>query len=268
MVKNYFKIALRNLFKNKVHSFINIAGLSVGITISILIGFWIWDELSFNKYHQNYNHIVQVIQKQRFLGETKVWTHMPYRLVNELQRNYKNDFKYIVISTEAEERPVSFGQKKLSETGIFIDSSAPEMLTLKMLKGSWAALKDPHSIILSASAANSLFGDSDPINKPVVIRSYWDANEKIDVKVTGVYEDLPKNSEFNEIQFFSPWELFAAINKDWLNSMQWDDHHFPIYAELQPNIEFDMAASNVKDAELRENLGITYCEDVIGSFVF
>ncbi len=251
MFRNYFKIAGRNLFKNKVHSFINIAGLSVGMSVAMLIGLWIWDELSFDKYHQNYDRIIQVMQKQRFLGGINVWTHLPYRLVNELKTNYQNDFKYIVTATEAEDHPLSVGERKISETGMFIEANAPEMLTLKMLKGSWAGLKDPHSILLSASAAKALFGDTDPMDKPVRINNDWDVNDKIDVKVTGVYEDLPQNTQFHEIQFFSPWDLYAAINKDWLSSMEWDNHHFLIYAEMQPNADFDKVAAKIKDVELK-----------------
>jgi len=89
MIKNYFKIAWRNLVKNRMHSFINIAGLSVGMAVAILIGLWIWDELSFDKYHQNYGRIVSassnvairgnfgqtnyVATKSAIIGMTKVW---------------------------------------------------------------------------------------------------------------------------------------------------------------------------------------------------
>jgi cytoskeletal protein RodZ len=65
MLKNYFKIAWRNILKNKTSSFINISGLSVGMAVAILIGLWIWDELSFDKYHQNYNSIAQVMEMIR-----------------------------------------------------------------------------------------------------------------------------------------------------------------------------------------------------------
>src|SRR5258705_8823061 len=102
MIKNYFKIAWRNLFANKTSSFINITGLAVGMAVAMLIGLWIWDELSFNKYHQNYHRIVQVMQKEKFLGATKVWDQMPYLLVNELKTNYKDDFKHIVTAIPTE----------------------------------------------------------------------------------------------------------------------------------------------------------------------
>src|SRR3569833_169890 len=170
----YVKIAIRSLRKNKAHSFINITGLSVGMAVVMLIGLWIWDELSFNKYHKNYDRIAQVIQKEKFLGNIKVWERMPYRLVNELKTNYQNDFKHIVTAISTEGLSLSFDEKRISPQGLFISDGAPEMFTLKMLHGSWAGLKDPHSILLSASAAKSLFGNEYPINKTLIINDDWD----------------------------------------------------------------------------------------------
>ena len=66
MIKNYLKVAWRNLVKNKASSFINIGGLAVGMAVAMLIGLWIWDELSFDKYHQNYDRIAQVMQQRNF----------------------------------------------------------------------------------------------------------------------------------------------------------------------------------------------------------
>jgi putative ABC transport system permease protein len=250
MIKNYFKIAWRNLINNKVSALINIGGLAVGMAVAILIGLWIWDELSFNKYHQNYDRIAQVMQKQKFLGGINVWDHMPYPLVNELKTNYRSNFKHIVTATPTEDYFLSLGENKISKTGQYIGAEAPEMLTLKMIKGSWAALKDPHSVLLSASVAMELFGRNDPMDKTVKLSDTWDVSKTTDVKVTGIYEDLPQNTQFHETQFFLPWDLYA-INNSWLNGMTWDNHHFLIYAEIQPNVDFDKVAANVKDAELK-----------------
>jgi putative ABC transport system permease protein len=249
MIKSYFKIAWRNLLNNKTSSFININGLAVGMVVAMLIGLWIGDELSFNKYHQKYDRIVQVMQKEKFLGATKVWEHMPYLLVNELKTNYQNDFKQIVTAISTEGYTLSFGEKKLSKQGLFIGAEAPEMLTLKMLEGNWAGLRDPHSILLSASVAKALFDDTDPIGKSLNLDNNWDANGKLDVKVTGVYEDLPRNTSFNEIQFLLPWDLYASKNSLILNN-GWHDHRFEIYAELQPTADFLKVDARIKDAEL------------------
>ena len=190
MFKNYFKIAWRNLIKNKASSFINIGGLSVGMAVAMLIGLWIWDELSFNKYHKNYDRIAQVMKYANYDEEPDVNKNLPYPLTVEIKENYKQHFKHIVTARQQAEFDLAAGEKKISKTGQFIDAGAPEMLTLKMLKGSWAGLKELHSIMLSASTARALFGDADPMNKLIKI------NNRIDVKVTGVYEDLPLNTQF------------------------------------------------------------------------
>ncbi|HMH24692.1 MAG TPA: ABC transporter permease [Puia sp.] len=249
MFKNYFKTAWRNLLKNKTSSSINISGLAVGMAVAMLIGLWIWDELSFNKYHQNYDRIVQVMQKEKFLGATRVWDHMPWLLVNELKTSYKDDFKHIVTAISTEGYSLSSGEKKLSTPGLFIEAAAPEMLTLRMLKGSWSGLGSPHSILLSASVAKALFGDADPVGKPVNLNNNWDAHDKSDVKVTGVFEDLPQNTRFNGVKFFLPWELYAA-NNSFIRSTGWEDHRFEIYAELQPNADLSRVDARIRDFEL------------------
>jgi putative ABC transport system permease protein len=94
MIKNYLKIAWRNLVKNKMHSFINIGGLSVGMAVAMLIGLWIYDEIDFNKSNKNYNRIARVVQNVTSNGTTDTWFVVPYTLGDELRKNYGNDFKY------------------------------------------------------------------------------------------------------------------------------------------------------------------------------
>src|ERR1700710_1983087 len=99
MLSNYLKIALRNLVKNKVYSFINIGGLAVGMTVALLIGLWIYDELSFNKSFDNYSHISRVMQHQTSNGIVYSNQAMPFPLSKELQTTYGNNFKYVVMSS-------------------------------------------------------------------------------------------------------------------------------------------------------------------------
>src|SRR5476651_1599971 len=96
MIKNYLKTAWRNLIKNKVHSFINIVGLSVGMAVAMLIGLWIWDELSFDKFTPNYDHIAKVIQNVTNNGEVQTWQSVPYPLAEALRKSYGSDFKAVV----------------------------------------------------------------------------------------------------------------------------------------------------------------------------
>lgn len=103
MIKSYFKIAFRNLFNNKVSSFINIFGLSIGMAVAILIGLWIWDELSYNKYHQHYDRIAEVWQNSSSKQGNWTFEGTPIPLATELRNSYPEDFKY--VSTFA---PASF----------------------------------------------------------------------------------------------------------------------------------------------------------------
>ena len=99
MIKNYLKIAWRNLIKNKVSSLINIGGLAVGMAVVMLISLWICDELSFRSIHKNYNRIAQVIQNVTNNGEVQTWFQTPYPLAAELRKSYGSDFKSVVMST-------------------------------------------------------------------------------------------------------------------------------------------------------------------------
>src|ERR1700761_3113563 len=113
MIKNYFKVAFRNLVGNKLQAFINIAGLSVGMAVAMLIGFWIWDELSFDKYNPGYDRIAQVKQNLSQSGEVNTWTTVPYPLAGELRQKYGSDFKYVVLSTGASDHILSLDQKSV-----------------------------------------------------------------------------------------------------------------------------------------------------------
>ena len=149
MIQNYLKIALRNLLRNKVYSFINIAGLAVGMAVAMLIGLWIYDELSFNTYHKNYDKIGRVTQMQTQNGDIFTNQAMPMPMGEELKTKYGNNFKYLAMASWEGDHILSVGEKKLSESGIYFDVEAPKMLSLKMLQGTNEGLKSPNSILLS-----------------------------------------------------------------------------------------------------------------------
>jgi len=248
MFKNYFKTSWRNLLKNKAHSFINISGLSIGMAVAILIGLWIWDELSFNKYHRNYSRIAQIMTRGRDVKDGPyVNNSLQYPLATELQNNYKDNFKHVIRASWIQDHILSVGDKKLSAKGQFMDAGAPEMFTLKMLKGNWNGLHDPYSIMLSSSLAKALFGNADPMGQIVMM------GNKTNVKVTGVYNDLPVNSQFNIVKFFSPWDLWVAENS-WIKERatnDWRNHFLRLYAEIRTGTNFKTVTDNIKDVELQ-----------------
>ncbi|NBA87905.1 FtsX-like permease family protein [Emticicia sp. CRIBPO] len=242
MIRNYFKIAWRNLLKNKSYSAINIGGLAMGMAVAMLIGLWVYDELSYNKYHKNYDRIAQLMQNQVVNGEVDVNTSVPFPFVNELKSNYSEHFKHIVPVTHPGEHIITTGENTFSLTGQFVGKEAPEMFTLKMLKGSWDGLSDQQSVLLSASAAATLFGEENPLNKSLEI-------DKNQVKVTGVYEDIPQNSFLHNVSFLSSWDYFLAMNP-YMSKKLWDNHALWMYAEIKPGTDFKKVSAAIKDSEL------------------
>ncbi len=245
MIKNYLKIAFRNLWRSKGYSAINIGGLAVGMAVAILIGLWVYDELSFDKYHKNYDRIAQVMQHANFNGKVETQVSMPAVMGTELRSKYGSNFKYVVQSSWTGSHLLTVGDKNISKTGNYFEPEAPEMLTLKMLKGSRAGLKDPYSIMLSASAAESVFGKEDPINKVIKF------DRTHDVKVTGVYEDLPDNTSFSQIKIMMPWELWL-IQNPWAKQIKepWGSNFSQTFVQIADNADMAKVSAAIKNAKL------------------
>ncbi len=239
MIKNYFKVALRNLLKSKGYSAINIGGLAVGMAVAIMIGLWVYDELSFNKYHKNYDRISQVMQHANFNGKTISQVSNPGVMGQEIRNKYGSDFKYVVQTSWVNNHLLSVGDKHIKSEGFFMEPEGPEMLTLRILSGSRNGIKDPYSIMLSESVAKSIFGSKDPINQTVKL------DRKYDLRVTGVYEDLPYNTSFREVKIIMAWELWL-IDNPWVKRMNdpWDSNFSQTFAQLNDNA--DLAAVSVK----------------------
>lgn len=245
MIKNYFKIAWRNLLKGKAYSAINIGGLAVGMSVAILIGLWIYDELSFDKYHKNYDRIAQVMQHANFNGKFETQTSNPALMGPELQAKFGSDFKYVVQSSWTGSNLLSLGNKHISASGNFMDADAPEMLTLKMRKGTRTGLKDPYSILISESTATAIFGNDDAINKTIRL------NRTTDVKVTGVYEDLPENTSFHDIKVLLPWSLWL-IQNPWAKDMQepWGSNFSQTFVQIADNADMNKVSAKIKNTKL------------------
>ena len=249
MIKNYFKIAWRNLVKSKGYSAINIGGLAVGMAVAMLIGLWVHDELSFNQYHKNYDRIAQVMQHANFNGKIETQVANPAVMGPEIRAKHGSDFKHVVQTSWFGNHLLSIDNKNLTGSGGFFEPDAPEMLTLKMLKGTRAGLKDPYSILLSASIAKSIFGDADPINKVLKL------DRIADVKVTGVYEDLPHNTTFTEIRIMMPWKLWQ-IQNTWSETLDdpWNSNFSQTFVQIADNADMEKVSAKIKNVKLN-NVG-------------
>nr|WP_295934439.1 ABC transporter permease [uncultured Dyadobacter sp.] len=245
MIRNYFKVAWRNLAKNKAYSFINITGLATGMAVAMLIGLWLHDELAFNKSFRNYDRIVQVMQSQNLGGLIFTQNQVPAPLGQELRLTYGSHFKYLVSSTTAESHVVAFKDKKFNEKGRFMEPQAPEMLMLDMVRGTRGGLSEPASVLLSESTAHILFGTNDPINQVVTLDNH------MAVKVTGVYRDLPRNSAFANTGFIAPWELFVtqvAYGKK--NREEWNNNFVEVFGQIVDQASVSAVSARIRNARL------------------
>jgi ABC-type antimicrobial peptide transport system permease subunit len=241
MLTSYIKIAGRNLRKNRIYSFVNILGLSMGMAITLVIGLWVWDELSFNKYHRNYDDIAMVLQRNTGDGHVYIQGSMPPPLGEGLRQYYGSKFTHIAMTSGNGQHNISAGDKKFFEYGSFMGKEAPDMLSLQMEKGTRGGLKDPYSILLSGKMARALFGDTDPMGQTVKI------DNRIGVKVTGVYEDIPVNSEYGDVAFILPWDLFTSQWK-WVHDSKdnWDFNAFGALVQLAPHAVMEKVSDEIK----------------------
>lgn len=237
MFENYIKIAWRNLRKGKAYSIINIAGLATGMAVALLIGLWIWDEVSFDDNFKNKSTLGQVMVTQSYQGEYYTGKSNGIPVAQALRSQYPDDIQKVALTSWTNGYLVGHGDKTISSYGMWSQTDLPSMLTLKMISGTHNELKDPSAIMISQSLAKALFGNANPLNAVVKI------DKKLDMRVAGVYEDLPFNSSFYNTLALLSWD-----NKEnWMNTLDdWQNHCAQIFVQLSPNSNFDLATAKVK----------------------
>jgi putative ABC transport system permease protein len=241
MLKNYLRIALRNVSRSKTSSAINIGGLAIGMSVAMLIGLWIYDELSFDRVHPNHDRIAAVLQNQNLTGGVQTWWGEAKQLAPALRKDFGSDFKYVVTEGGNGTQLLGYGDKKIKLTGDYMDPPVIDMLTLKMLKGNNSSLQDPSSIILSATAARKIFDGQDPMGKTINV------DNKYLVKVMGVYADLPANSSFADIDYFCPFDLMVKVNH--LDNLGWGNSWFHVYVQLNDHVDMAGASRAIRDVK-------------------
>lgn len=238
MFRNYFVITFRNLFKNGFYSFINIAGLSIGITCSILILLWVVDEVSYNKFLPKADRLYQVWASANFDGKAHAWTSVPLP-THEAMKPANNHIKRAAVTDWGYDHLLSINddEKRITKRGFYASDEFLDMFEFPLVKGnSSQVLNDPSVIVISESTAKALFDDEDPINKVIHLD-----NEK-DVKVSGVFKDVPKNSSF-QFDIIIPWK-YREVNNPWVkeNMTNWGNYSFQVFIELDD-------PANAADAE-------------------
>jgi putative ABC transport system permease protein len=217
MIKNYIKVALRNLRNNKAFASLNIVGLAIGMATAILIGLWVMDELNFDHYNPNHTSLAQVLLTQTDKGESYTGSTIAMPLGYALQSKYKDLFKKVALVSFHNGHVLSIGEKKISARGIYAQPAFPDIFGLDIVKGDASLLSDPSTLMIANSLAVSLFGNEDPINKIVRL------NDKYNMKVGAVYADLPENSSYVGTDLLLPWG--NADNSYLSQNTNWGDHN-------------------------------------------
>lgn len=219
MLKNYFKIAIRNLLRHKVYSFINIFGLAIGMACFLLIVFYIQFERSYDDFHENSKNIYKLVRVNT-LGERverRVNTGAP--LAPLLAQNFPA-IKHAVRFTCFEMGLIGYGDKRFIERRFFFtDEPVFKVFTFPLLKGDPdTALKEPFSVVLTEETAQKYFGEEDPLNKILVCNFY---GNRFDFKVTGVAASIPRNSHL-DFDFLASYSSLRPIVGEWFLTKHWD----------------------------------------------
>ena len=205
MIRNYFKIAWRSLWKSKGYSAINILGLAIGISASIFIFLWVYDELSYDKFHSNSNRIFKVFINNKYPdGKIETYPATPARLKDVI----KNEIPEVELAAQYSmetELLVKHETNAFNENGIYADSTLFKILSFPIVNGNVAEPLKSNSIAISKSLAEKLFKNEDPIGKTLSVGA------KYDLLINSVFADIPQNSTLR-FEFVIPFDLYVKEN--------------------------------------------------------
>ncbi len=227
MFGNYFKVALRNILRQKAFSVINLFGLAVGMAVCILILLWVWDETNYDGFHENIDELYRVVEHQNYASGSMFPVAVTPDLIGPaLKADYPEvlEFARLRIFNNA---LVKYQDKALFEDGIcFADPAFLDMFDFPLLKGNKeTVLPGNESVVISERMAKKYFRNEDPIGKTITFFS------SIDMVITGVMKDVPQNSHL-KFDFLGHFD-FIRKNFGWNNG--WHNNNYYTYVLLQKN---------------------------------
>lgn len=236
MIKNYFKIAWRNITRHKLYSFINIGGLGIGMAVSFMLLLYVYNEFTYDGSHEKGDRIYTLFRTQPMDGELVTGNSVPVQAAGVI----KKDFPEIELTARSNwpyDNLFNYKDKSIKLPMISADPELLDIFTIPLLKGSRKTVfKDLQSIIVSESAAKALFGNNDPMGKTVKLD-----NEK-SVVVTGVFKDFSDNQSF-KFKIMGSWAKLEG-DQPWVKNSGWGNYSFKTYALVKPGT--DVAKLNTK----------------------
>jgi putative ABC transport system permease protein len=253
MIRNYFKIALRNIKRYTAHSILNVSGMAIGMAAAILILLWVQDEWSYDRHFIHADDLYRVIEKDPSEGAGSMMVPTPGALANTLKEEYP---EIIRSSRYIPEIPLTLkkGDEFIEETVAMVDKDFLKMFNIEFMEGDInSALYDPHNIVLTEETAHKYFGDEDALGKTIPSRGY-------DAKVTGVIKSLPRNSHL-QFNFLVPVEWlteFGGHINDWRE-------RFHTYIELKKGTDskiVDQKISGILKSHIQESHSEIFLQNI------
>jgi putative ABC transport system permease protein len=238
MLKNYLKITVRNILRHKLYSFINITGLAVGMFCFLLIFLWVSYENSYDRFHENYKNIYQVVYEYHPIeGEARrTWSHAA-ALGGVLKKDYP-EIKTTTRSLDFREMTLGTEENLFLEKVNFVDPSFLEMFAIRFRDGNpQSALSKPNSILLTESVAAKHFPAGKAVGKEITLAG------STDLIITGVIEEMPRNSHFKSMCLI-PLSLGATFG--W-KLEDWGEQNYRTYIELHDNISPELVGQKIRN---------------------
>lgn len=236
MLKNYLKMAYRNLLRHKGFSLINISGLALGMTCSILILLWVKDELSFDRFHTNVDQLYRVMNIQHYPGADDLTTESgPGRLGPTMEQELPEVQRAVRVTWDGE-MLFSNGEKAVKATGYYADSIFFEVFSFPLVQGNAGRVLQPKTVVISDSLAIKLFGAREAVGNIVKL------NDTESYTVTGVMQSVPKNSSL-QFEFILPFTDYEAKN-EWVK--EWGNYGLRTFVQLQPGVDVEAFNDKIK----------------------
>jgi len=241
MITNFFKIAWRNLLRNKSFSIINISGLAIGMAAATLIFLWIQNEKNYDQFHSEKARIYEAWNKAQFSGKLQCWNTTPKILARTVEKDIPEIERAVRVHWQRKFL-FSIGEKRLSVPGNMVDTGFLQMFSFPLIKGDpQTALNNGYSIILTEALAKKIYGDEDPMGKVIKI------DNKDNFTVTGVLKDLPNNTRFN-FEYLMPWEYLRKTGGD---DSSWGNNSTRTYVLLKENTSFTAANEKIRKIKVK-----------------
>ncbi len=214
MLRNYFKIALRNLWRHRSFSMINIFGLAIGIATCLIIMLFVQHEMSYDRFNKKADQIVRVVFKVNINGDNLSEAHV----MPPVAQTLTNDYPEVLEATRLRNAgfpKMTNGDKSFKEDALaFVDSNFFEIFTLPLIGGDKrTALLEPNTIVITQALATKYFGKEDPVGKVLTVKE-----NNTNYKVTGLIEKVPATSHFHFDMFASMAGLQEARENSWMTS--------------------------------------------------